>query len=37
MTLENVTAAAESGVDYISVGKITHSAGSVDLSMKGEF
>lgn len=37
MTLENITAAAESGVDYISVGKITHSAGSVDLSMKGEF
>lgn len=35
VNLENVTAIAESGVDYISIGKLTHSAGSVDLSMKG--
>ena len=32
--LENVLAVAETGVDFISVGKLTHSAGNVDLSMK---
>jgi nicotinate-nucleotide pyrophosphorylase (carboxylating) len=32
--LENVRAYAETGVDYISVGALTHSAQAVDLSMK---
>jgi nicotinate-nucleotide pyrophosphorylase (carboxylating) len=32
--LENISDVAKTGVDFISVGKITHSAGSVDLSMK---
>jgi nicotinate-nucleotide pyrophosphorylase (carboxylating) len=36
ISLDNVTATADSGVDFISVGKLTHSAGSVDLSMKCE-
>ena len=31
--LERVMAVAETGVDFISVGGITHSAGSVDISM----
>ncbi len=35
--LENVALVAASGVDFISVGKITHSAGNVDLSMKSSF
>jgi nicotinate-nucleotide pyrophosphorylase (carboxylating) len=35
--LGNVAKIAETGVDFISVGKITHSAGNVDLSMKCEF
>jgi nicotinate-nucleotide pyrophosphorylase (carboxylating) len=34
--LENVREIAETGVDFISIGKITHSAGNVDLSMKCE-
>ncbi|HUQ49114.1 MAG TPA: carboxylating nicotinate-nucleotide diphosphorylase [Terriglobales bacterium] len=34
ITLENVRAYAETGVDYISVGAITHSAKAVDLSMR---
>ncbi len=34
--LENIQAIAETGVNFISVGKITHSAGNVDLSMKCE-
>ena len=33
-TLENVRQYAESGVDYISVGKLTHSPTAVDLSMR---
>ena len=33
VTLENVRAIAESGVDYISVGALTHSAPALDLSM----
>lgn len=37
MSLDTITTAAECGVDYISVGKLTHSAGSVDLSIKCEF
>lgn len=36
MRLENIVTVAETGVDFISVGKITHSAGSVDLSMRSE-
>ena len=34
ITLENVRAYAETGVDYISVGALTHSAKAVDLSMR---
>jgi nicotinate-nucleotide pyrophosphorylase (carboxylating) len=33
ITLETVRAAAESGVDYISVGAITHSAPALDVSL----
>jgi nicotinate-nucleotide pyrophosphorylase (carboxylating) len=33
VTLETVRAAAESGVDYISVGAITHSAPALDVSL----
>jgi nicotinate-nucleotide pyrophosphorylase (carboxylating) len=34
MNLHIIRAVAETGVDFASVGKLTHSAGSVDLSMK---
>ena len=34
VTLETVRAIAETGVDRISVGALTHSAPSVDISMK---
>lgn len=34
ITLENVRAYAETGVDFISVGALTHSARAVDLSMR---
>ena len=34
ITLENVSAYAETGVDFISVGALTHSASAVDLSMR---
>jgi nicotinate-nucleotide pyrophosphorylase (carboxylating) len=34
MKLENVRAYAETGVDYISVGALTHSAAAVDMSMR---
>src|SRR5262249_44226105 len=34
VTLENVRAYADTGVDYISVGALTHSARAVDLSMR---
>ena len=34
MKLENVRAYAETGVDYISVGALTHSAKAVDLSLR---
>jgi nicotinate-nucleotide pyrophosphorylase (carboxylating) len=34
MSLNTIRAVAETGVDFASVGKLTHSAGSVDLSMK---
>ena len=36
ITLENVRQYAEAGVDYISVGALTHSARAVDLSMRIE-
>lgn len=32
--LDNVVAIAETGVDYASIGRLTHSAGQVDLAMK---
>ena len=34
MNLENVRAYAETGVDYISIGALTHSPKAVDMSMK---
>ena len=34
MTLERVRAVAETGVDFISVGALTHSAPALDLSMR---
>ncbi len=34
ITLENVRAYAETGVDYISIGRLTHSPQAVDLSMR---
>lgn len=34
ITLENVRSYAEAGVDFISVGSLTHSARAVDLSMR---
>ena len=34
ITLENVRAFAETGVDYISVGALTHSAPAVDISLR---
>ncbi len=34
VNLDTVRAIAETGVDYISVGALTHSAGSLDLSLK---
>ena len=36
VTLETVRAIAETGVDLISVGALTHSARAVDLSMRIE-
>lgn len=36
ISLENVYAIAQTGVDFASIGKLTHSAGSVDLSMQGD-
>ena len=33
MTLENVRAVAESGVGWISVGALTHSAPALDVSL----
>ena len=36
MTLDGVRAIAETGVDLISVGALTHSAPAVDLSMRIE-
>jgi nicotinate-nucleotide pyrophosphorylase (carboxylating) len=34
VTLDTVRSFAETGVDYISVGALTHSAKSLDLSLK---
>ncbi|HNW33471.1 MAG TPA: carboxylating nicotinate-nucleotide diphosphorylase [Candidatus Ozemobacteraceae bacterium] len=34
ITLETIAAAAATGVDYVSVGAVTHSAKALDLSMK---
>jgi nicotinate-nucleotide pyrophosphorylase (carboxylating) len=34
VTLETVRAIAETGVDFISTGSITHSAPAADISMK---
>lgn len=34
ITIQNVRKYAETGVDYISVGALTHSAGTLDMSMK---
>ncbi len=36
ISLANVREIADTGVDFISIGKLTHSAGSVDLSMRTE-
>lgn len=36
ITLDNITAYAQTGVDYISVGGLIHQAKSVDLSLKAE-
>ena len=36
ITLDNVAAVAESGVDFISLGALTHSAPALDLSMRIE-
>lgn len=36
ITLDNITAYAETGVDYVSVGGLIHQAKSVDLSLKAE-
>ena len=36
ITLENIRAYAETGVDFISVGALTHSVPAVDLSMRIE-
>ena len=34
MSLDNVRAVAETGVDYISAGALTHSAPACDISMR---
>jgi hypothetical protein len=34
MVLENIRAYAETGVDFISVGALTHSAKAADISMR---
>jgi nicotinate-nucleotide pyrophosphorylase (carboxylating) len=36
ITLDNVRAVAETGVDFISVGALTHSAPALDLSLQLE-
>jgi nicotinate-nucleotide pyrophosphorylase (carboxylating) len=34
ITLENIRAAAETGVDFVSIGALTHSAPALDLSLE---
>ena len=34
ITLNNLVEIAETGVDYLSIGAITHSAKNIDLSLK---
>jgi nicotinate-nucleotide pyrophosphorylase (carboxylating) len=34
ITLDNARAVAETGVDFISIGALTHSAPALDLSLK---
>lgn len=34
VNMDNVVSIADTGVDFISIGKLTHSAGNIDLSMK---
>ena len=36
ITLETIRSFAETGVDFISVGALTHSVKSLDLSLKAE-
>ena len=36
ITEENIVEMAESGVDYISIGALTHSVKSLDMSLKAE-
>jgi nicotinate-nucleotide pyrophosphorylase (carboxylating) len=36
ITLDNVRAYAEAGVDYVAVGALTHSAPAVDVSLEIE-
>ena len=33
ITIDTIRSYAETGVDYVSVGAITHSAGSLDISL----
>lgn len=37
INLSNIQSVAQTGVDFASIGQLTHSAGCVDLSMKCEF
>jgi nicotinate-nucleotide pyrophosphorylase (carboxylating) len=37
VTLENITSIAETGVDLISVGALTHSSKALDISLESEF
>lgn len=37
ISLENIKLVAQSGVNFASIGKLTHSAGNIDLSMKCNF
>src|SRR5690606_25358992 len=36
INMSNITAYAETGVDYISIGALTHQAQSLDLSLKAQ-
>jgi len=37
ITIDNIRSYAETGVNYISVGALTHSVKSLDLSLKAKF